>query len=111
MLSDGRYPNRSLLTGILEAADELYLRLCEKSQEIQESKVKEAAYQQEIQATKTQLFAKDQEIQATKSELQRTTFELEWRDLEVRTELEQRFVGQIQQQSEVRKVITILFTL
>lgn len=63
--------------------------------------MKEAAYQQEIQVTRTQLYVKDQEIQATKSELQRTAFELQWRDLEVRTELEQQFVGQIQQQKGV----------
>ncbi|XP_055877363.1 death-associated inhibitor of apoptosis 2-like isoform X1 [Biomphalaria glabrata] len=100
-LTSGNYPNTHLLVGLLKAADENYLTLCEKSQEIQESKVKEAAYQQEIQVTRTQLYVKDQEIQATKSELQRTAFELQWRDLEVRTELEQQFVGQIQQQKGI----------
>ncbi|KAH9520252.1 hypothetical protein Btru_060370 [Bulinus truncatus] len=98
VLTSGKYPNTDLLLGLLKAADENYLTLCEKSQEIHENKVKEAAYQQEIQVTRTQLYVKDQEIQATKSELQRTAFELQWRDLEVRTELEQHFESQIQQQ-------------
>ncbi|KAH9520251.1 hypothetical protein Btru_060369 [Bulinus truncatus] len=101
VLTSGKYPNTDLLLGLLKAADENYLTLCEKSQEIHESKVKEAAYQQEIQVTRTQLHVKDQEIQATKSELQRTAFELQWRDLEVRTELEQHFESQIQQQKGI----------
>ncbi|CAG5133300.1 unnamed protein product [Candidula unifasciata] len=99
-----RYPNTSLLLGTLKAADENYERLCEKSQEVLE---KEALYQEkaaQFQIKEAQHEAEKaayrQEIRAKDRELQRTTFELEWRDL-VRTDLEQQFIEQIQELKEL----------
>ncbi|GFR66013.1 baculoviral IAP repeat-containing protein 8 [Elysia marginata] len=113
--SCGRYPNSGLLLGTLKAADENHMRLVEKSQEVavkdsqlqatkSELQAKDSVIQDtrsELQATRSELQAKDSVIEATRSELQRAAFELQWRNLEMRSELEQQFVGQIQQAREI----------
>ncbi|GFS07459.1 E3 ubiquitin-protein ligase XIAP [Elysia marginata] len=116
--SCGRYPNTGLLLGTLKAADENHVRLVEKSQEVA---VKDSVIQAKdsvieatrselqakdsvIEATRSELQAKDSVIEATRSELQRAAFELQWRNLEMRSELEQQFVGQIQQARELYRI-------
>ncbi|BFZ01445.1 hypothetical protein BsWGS_04483 [Bradybaena similaris] len=99
-----RYPNTSLLLGTLKAADENYERLCEKSQEVLEKEAlyqeKEAQFQIKEAQHEAEKAAYRQEIRAKDRELERTTFELEWRDL-VRTDLEQQFIEQIQELKEL----------
>ncbi|KAK3770060.1 hypothetical protein RRG08_043218 [Elysia crispata] len=107
----GRYPNTGLLLGTLKAADENHIRLCEKSQEvaikdsvIQAKDSQLQATRSELQAKDSVIQAKDSQLQAKDSELQRAAFELQWRNLEMRSELEQQFVGQIQQARESASV-------
>lgn len=96
--------------GTLKAADENYEWLCEKSQEVLEKEAlyqaKEAQFQAKEAQHEAEKAAFQQEIRAKDRELQRTTFELEWQDL-VKTELEQQFAQQMQQQERV----SLLFVL
>ncbi|XP_035824828.1 baculoviral IAP repeat-containing protein 3 isoform X2 [Aplysia californica] len=92
----GQFPDSPLLLGLLKAGTDNHKTLCDKTQENldikSEVKAKETEIQAkdtEIQAKDTEIQAKDTEIQAKERELQRQRFERHWRELAVKTELEQ----------------------
>ncbi|XP_035824826.1 E3 ubiquitin-protein ligase XIAP [Aplysia californica] len=92
----GQFPDSPLLLGLLKAGTDNHKTLCDKTQENldiksenQVIKSENQVIKSEVKAKDTEIQAKDTEIQAKERELQRQRFERHWRELAMKTELEQ----------------------
>ncbi|XP_035826892.1 E3 ubiquitin-protein ligase BRE1-like [Aplysia californica] len=95
-LTCGQFPDSPLLLGLLKAGTDNHKTLCDKTQENldirsenQVIKSEVEVIKSEVKAKDTEIQAKDTEIQAKERELQRQRFERHWRELAMKTELEQ----------------------